>query len=305
MKLWCHHFTCFTITRFATSLLWPGGDSTRVVLRAREHGKSTPGAFHATGARQSLRMHPRRDSRRTARFALLLLGALLLLSACGGRPPTLARDARMESDPADPDDMTWTRLGDVTERSESGRVTLSSEESGYHLRLNDERHVDVVLEVQTEQISPRDLNAFGVACRVTEDEGVVRGYLFLIAGDGHYAILRVDGSLLDAEPLVPWQKSMRIRQGMTDNALRAECVGNELALHVNGYRLAHIVDPRPLQEGHAGLVIGVVEGMALPEAGEAPGTEEATLATVVGADPHPVEIAFDDLQITEVLPGRN
>lgn len=58
------------------------------------------------------------------------------------------------------------------------------------------------------------------------------GYLFLIQGNGSFAIMRARGrSIL---PLVDWTESSLINQGPASNELRAVCMDDYLALYING-----------------------------------------------------------------------
>lgn len=58
------------------------------------------------------------------------------------------------------------------------------------------------------------------------------GYLFLIQGSGSFAIMRARGR--DLTPLVNWTPSSHIQQGAARNELRAVCMGDYLALFING-----------------------------------------------------------------------
>jgi hypothetical protein len=77
------------------------------------------------------------------------------------------------------------------------------------------------------------------------------GYLFLIQGNGQYAIMRSRGRSLT--PLVDWRQSDRINQGAARNTMRAICAGDYLALYVNDTFLAEATDDA-YQEGQIGLV---------------------------------------------------
>lgn len=98
---------------------------------------------------------------------------------------------------------------------------------------------DVIIELDTTQVNApsNDNNAYGVWCRVQANDD---GYTFLISGDGYYAIHKVvDG---EYEDLVDWTSSNVINQGNASNHIRAICDGPDLALFVNGERLATATD---------------------------------------------------------------
>ena len=65
--------------------------------------------------------------------------------------------------------------------------------------------------------------------------------MFIISGQGDYAIYREDGDA-GGEFLVDWTKSDVIHQGDATNHLRAVCDGTYLALVVNGVLLAEAED---------------------------------------------------------------
>lgn len=147
---------------------------------------------------------------------------------------------------------------------------------------------DVVIDVDVEQISQANENAYGVACRLsgqvgqpgamnedlfavvdpdaeataeasaestaeaeateeameenTADTAAANGdgYLFLIRGNGSFAILRSSERTVTA--LVNWTPSDLINQGPARNQLRAVCMGDYLALYINGEFAADATD---------------------------------------------------------------
>ncbi len=166
---------------------------------------------------------------------------------------------------------------------------------------------DVVIDVEIEQVSERNENAYGVACRLRGEVGqpveidpelaavasgetgedtaeateeatseadaesteVVSesgedadteaelenlpngdGYMFLIRGDGNYAIMRARGRNLT--PLVNWTQSDLINQGPGRNELRAVCMGDYFALYINGEFAGDATDST-YESGQVGL----------------------------------------------------
>jgi hypothetical protein len=135
---------------------------------------------------------------------------------------------------------------------------------------------DVVIDVEAEQVSEANENAYGIACRMSgqvgqigaldenlfavtdanaeataeatvdaeataepagdsDEEALVAdgdGYLFLIRGNGSFAILRARERTITT--LVNWTASSLIKQGPARNQLRAVCLGDYLALYING-----------------------------------------------------------------------
>jgi hypothetical protein len=66
------------------------------------------------------------------------------------------------------------------------------------------------------------------------------GYLFLIQGNGSFAIMRSRNRALT--PLVDWRASGEINQGAARNQLRAVCVEDYLAFYINGTFVADVRD---------------------------------------------------------------
>src|SRR5688572_17240960 len=128
------------------------------------------------------------------------------------------------------------------------RMTLDGDL--YTWALNDEEHSDVIIEVETSQISEDLNNHYGVMCRA-DSEG--SGYFFFISGDGYYSIYK--GSDDDLEALAEWETSDAINQGEDNNSLVAVCVEDYLALYANGTLLAEANDDE-YSSGFAGFSIG-------------------------------------------------
>ena len=102
---------------------------------------------------------------------------------------------------------------------------------------------DMVIEVDATQVEApaNDNNAYGVKCRVQVEEGTGGdGYAMMISGDGYYSIQEITGG--SYESLVDWTTSPVINQGDATNRIRAVCVGDRLALYVNGELLAETTD---------------------------------------------------------------
>ena len=84
------------------------------------------------------------------------------------------------------------------------------------------------------------------------------GYLFVVAGNGRYAIFRSQGRSIT--PLVNWATSSAVNSGAAQNRVRAVCMGTYLALYVNGQFVADASDDL-YTKGQVGLV-GLSAGRA-------------------------------------------
>ncbi len=113
---------------------------------------------------------------------------------------------------------------------------------------------DVIIEVETEQLSSDKDNLYGVGCRLNADSGDTTGYMLLISGDGHFGIARLSNRSLDF--IQNWKQSDAIKQGRAKNTIRAVCVGDYLALYANGDFLGDVTDKTYQQAGQVGLVAG-------------------------------------------------
>jgi hypothetical protein len=132
----------------------------------------------------------------------------------------------------------------VTGEIESGVLRISNSLSGEITWANAGQNFDdVIIAAQARQVDGPDDNAYGVICRYQSPENF---YVFLISGDGNYAI----GKYQSGSPQVQYLSgdgqyvfSEEINQGVATNEIRASCIGNELALSVNGVPLAAVTDP--------------------------------------------------------------
>ncbi len=108
---------------------------------------------------------------------------------------------------------------------------------------------DVRIEVDVAQIEGLIDSSFGVACRIDDD----RMYSFEISTDGWYAITKMIGEditvLVEAEEF-----SEAIQPGEATYRIRGDCIGDRLALYINGEKVAEAQDDE-LQYGSAGLQI--------------------------------------------------
>lgn len=101
------------------------------------------------------------------------------------------------------------------------------------------------------------------------------GYLFLIEGSGRFAIMRSRGR--SVIPLVNWTSSSVIQAGAAENRIRAVCMGDYLAMYVNGTFVGDATDDT-YTIGQVGLVGAAASRLGL-------------------------QVAFDNLTLSAVNPG--
>ena len=129
---------------------------------------------------------------------------------------------------------------------------------------------DVIIEVTATRIGGPDNNNFGVICRFLDEKNF---YAAQIGSDGYAGIFQMkDGvyKLLGQEKMIPVPA---ILGGSVANTIHFECIGNSLALAVNGVPVDARED-KSFENGDVGLIAGTFE-----EAG--------------------VVIAFDDFRVTQ------
>lgn len=215
-------------------------------------------------------------------FYLGFIGILPLLVACDVLPfgetgPDLCDDLGfLFADGFDGDqDCGWVEYnrGGAVASIEDGVMKISTSSPGEIWWTNPVRsYDDVIIAVDATQVGGPSDNAYGVICRYQDEENF---YLFLISGDGYYAIgkyqsdedrvvyLTEDGQYISSE---------HINQGQAKNHIEASCIGNELSLTVNGIPMITVMDSQ-FPSGDIGLAASALQQ----------GT---------------VEIAFDDLKVS-------
>jgi hypothetical protein len=116
-----------------------------------------------------------------------------------------------------------------------------------------ENWADVVIDVDTRQVSGPNNNQYGVFCRYQDSDNF---YEFDISGDGYYAISLRQGG--EYKVLKTWTSTNAIKQGEARNHLTVICEGNRLTLQINGQFVAQVSDDS-LSEGKIALVAGSFE----------------------------------------------
>lgn len=102
---------------------------------------------------------------------------------------------------------------------------------------------NVVIKSEARQVSGPNDNAYGLICRYQNEENF---YVFLVSGDGYYAIGKYQSGVDSVTYLTEnqqFQPSDVINQSVASNELEARCIGNQLSLIVNGVPLATVTDP--------------------------------------------------------------
>lgn len=201
---------------------------------------------------------------------LLLGGGFLVSCSIGGNEPDPCNEggSLFFDDFSGEQECGWVlynQSGAVT-AIEEGAFRISTSQPGQIWWSNPGRNFsDVVITTQARQVSGPDDNAYGVICRYQNEQNF---YLFLVSGDGYYAIGKYQTGSDQITYLTGdgrFQFSDIINQGVATNQIRATCVGNELSLAVNGLPLATVTDPT-FVTGDVGVGVSTLEpGTAVVE----------------------------------------
>ena len=187
---------------------------------------------------------------RLQRHFIFLTAFLLCLTACipegfGGPDPCDEGGVLLRDEFEGNLDCGWTlyNQGGALVEVADGEMHISSSQTGQIWWTNPNRQFeDVVITVDARQVGGPDDNAYGVICRYQNESNF---YLFLISGDGFYAIAKYQSGsrveYLSGEG--QFQPSDAINQGVATNQIQVTCDADELALAVNGIPLATVNDP--------------------------------------------------------------
>jgi hypothetical protein len=190
---------------------------------------------------------------------LIVMLVVLCGAACTPAPTPVALGAVLKrEDFSDPAAWEWyvspTQGADY--RIESGAYRARLTQPGIFSVYDTLSHADVVIDIETTQLSTTRDNAYGVMCRASPARDG-DGYYFLISGDGWFTIRRGAGDQIEA--LIQWRRSDAINQDRAINRIRATCVGESLRLYVNGTLVGEVSDPL-YRRGVTALVAGITEG---------------------------------------------
>jgi hypothetical protein len=201
---------------------------------------------------------------RIAVLLLFFIGTTLLVACNLGEPQV---DACNEGGALFQDDFDgetqcgwalYNQSGAIVEITD-GSLSISSNQPGQIWWTNPGRNFDnLIMTAQGRQVSGPNNNAYGLICRYQNEENF---YIFLISGDGYYAIGKYQSGSNQIIYLTgdgQYQFSDVINQGVATNQIRASCIGNELSLSVNGLPLATVSDPT-FVTGDIGVGVSTLE----------------------------------------------
>ncbi len=177
-----------------------------------------------------------------------------LLEACAQQPSNILFS----------DDFSSTKSGwdqvqedDMVTDYANGGYRIYVNEVNYDMWANPSKFFpgDVRIEVDATKIGGPDDNDFGVICRYQDIDNF---YFFMISSDGYAAIGKFEGSNNELISSDNMQKVDGITPGAATNHIRADCIGSELKLYVNGNLVATATDSS-FTSGDVGLMAGTYD----------------------------------------------
>ncbi|MEN8241203.1 MAG: hypothetical protein ABFS17_04740 [Chloroflexota bacterium] len=188
-------------------------------------------------------------------LAIVLSLTILACSALSNNSGNNTTDTGSSRDVLFEDDFSRTSTG--WDRFESEEAATDYGDDVYRIQIKTEDYIawagpyvdfaDVIIEVETYKASGGDDNGFGIVCRHVDVENF---YFLEISSDGFAWI----GKQYNAEfELLDSTESNQINLGNATNDLRAECVGNRIALYINGTLELEAIDS-DLSHGDVGLI---------------------------------------------------
>ncbi|HEY47556.1 MAG: hypothetical protein AMJ88_03145 [Anaerolineae bacterium SM23_ 63] len=193
-------------------------------------------------------------------ISLMLLASVMLTfcHACNLLEPPVESGSVLFQDDFSRSASGWDRYSNdsyLTDYEEGGyRIAIFTTETNVwsrpHLDFG-----DTLIQVLATKLEGPDDNVFGVLCRYQDARNF---YFFLISSDGYHGIgIYQDGEeiLLSNEAMLP---SEAINQGEARNHIRADCVGEELSLYINGALVAQAT-ATDWAHGDVGLIAGTYD----------------------------------------------
>ena len=117
---------------------------------------------------------------------------------------------------------------------------------------------DVRVEADATKVAGELDDDYGLTCRYSGEPSAPNYYYFIISSDGYAVIGKVslgENAYISAEQMEP---SDAVKQGLTTNQLRADCIGNTLTFYVNGQMVTSTNDSS-FTGGDVGFIAGTFD----------------------------------------------
>ena len=195
-------------------------------------------------------------------FTLLILAGCarspLMFALLDTSPKSATQSSQLFFDDFSETGSGWDRFQDVIGmtdyRDETYQIQVN--EPNTDLFANPGQFLkDVIIEVNASRVSGPVNNSFGIICRYQDEKNY---YSAQISSDGYAGIFRMKDGILKLLGHETMQPVPAILGGTASNLIHFECIGNELALSVNG----EPVDVQPdksFDKGDVGLIAGTFE----------------------------------------------
>ncbi len=186
-------------------------------------------------------------------FKILLLA--VVVSACTTLTPKVNPGEVLFQDDFSRPSSGWDRYEDETYKSDyedEMYIIMIQQQNTEAWALPGLSFKDVIINVESSKVAGPDNNVYGVICRY-QDSGNFT--FFLISSDGYTGIgayINGEKELLSHPTLLP---SDAVETDDGSNYLRAECVGEQLRLMVNGQLVAQAIAQNVIM-GDVGLIAG-------------------------------------------------
>jgi len=192
-----------------------------------------------------------------------LMMTMLACSLFGGEdsspsdPVSLPSDVLFQDDFSDPSS-GWDQVNEDDGSTDyvNGVYRIYVDEANYDIWANPGLNfTDTVIEVEATKIGGPEDNDFGVICRYQDLDSF---YFFIISSDGFYGVAKVINGEQELIGMENMEESDVINQGSASNIIRADCVGNQLSLYINGEKVADASDSQ-YPSGDVGLIAGTFD----------------------------------------------
>lgn len=188
---------------------------------------------------------------------LLIFFFSLLLPACSSAPLPVVPAANpgdvLYQENFEDNTTGWDRIANANGIMDydSGSYRILVQQPDFNLWSTPEKdYRDVRVEVDVFSLNGPAENRMGLMCRYQNGDY----YFFIISNDGYYAIGKFIGGQTLLLGLTAMQPSEFIQKGAV-NHLRADCVGDTLALYVN-YNQVSAVQDADFPSGDVGVLAG-------------------------------------------------
>ncbi|GAB4502621.1 MAG: hypothetical protein Fur0035_21750 [Anaerolineales bacterium] len=118
---------------------------------------------------------------------------------------------------------------------------------------------DVSVEVDVTKSAGPDNNDMGIICRYNTINGNFNFYYFIISSDGFAMIAKMVDSKSSFLAEKATDPNPAIKMGSATNHLRADCIGSQLTLYVNGTQVMSVTDSDLSGGGDVGLIAGTFD----------------------------------------------